>query len=51
MVVETDAELAWPKQKIAVVLDEEVIKEYRAVGWKAYLPEQLDDVKEELKHG
>jgi len=51
VVVETDAELAWPKQKIAVVLDEEVIKEYRAVGWKAYLPEQLDDVKEELKHG
>jgi DEAD/DEAH box helicase domain-containing protein len=51
VIVETEAELAWPEQKIAVVLEEDVREEYVAVGWKAFLPEQLDDVKEELKVG
>ena len=51
VVVETDAELAWPDHKVVVVLEETVRDQYQAVGWKAYLPEQLEEVKEELKVG
>lgn len=51
VLVESDAELAWPERKVAVVLEGSVRDEYEAVGWRAFLPEQLDLVKEELRVG
>ena len=47
--VALEAELAWPEQKVAVVLEDEDLEICERLGWKAFLPEQLDDLKQELE--
>jgi hypothetical protein len=47
--VVAEAELAWPKQKVAVVLEEADLDICREQGWTAFLPEQLNEVKNELE--
>lgn len=43
-----EAELAWPTQKVAVVLEDSDKQSFENEGWKVFLPEQEQEILEEL---
>ncbi len=45
------AEMAWPDQKIAVLLNDSIesgISAYKKAGWQVFLPDQLDELRKKF---